>query len=157
MSPDLSVRTAGPGDRGAITDLVNRAFRVERFFVEGDRISASEVRDRFAAGRFLLAERGDVLIGSVYVELRGERSYAGLLAVDPTQQRTGVGSRLMVAAEDYARANGCRAMDLQIVNLRDELPAFYRRLGYVETGVAPFPSTVATKVPYHFITMAKTL
>jgi GNAT superfamily N-acetyltransferase len=157
MSSGPSVRIARLSDRDAITNLVNQAFRVERFFVEGDRISASEVRSRFATGRFILAERGDLLIGSVYAELRGERSYAGLLAVDPSQQRAGVGSRLMAAAEEYARANGCRAMDLQIVNVRDELLALYRKLGYVETGVAPFPSAVRTKMACHFITMAKTL
>jgi GNAT superfamily N-acetyltransferase len=157
MISELSIRIAGPGDVDAVTDLVNRAFRVERFFVEGDRIGAGEVRDRLATGQFLLAERGGLLIGVVYVELRGERSYAGLLAVDPSQQRTGVGSRLMAAAEDYARAHGCRAMDLKVVNVRDELPAFYRRLGYVEIGVAPFPSGVVTKMGCHFVTMAKGL
>ncbi len=157
MNSDVSLRDATPSDADAITNLVNLAFRVERFFVEGDRITAAEVRDRFASGRFLLAEKGDVLVGSVYVELRGERSYVGLLAVEPTQQRTGVGGRLMAAAEDYARANGCRNVDLQTVNVREELPAFYRRLGYVATGVAPFPSTVTTKLACHFVTMTKRL
>jgi N-acetylglutamate synthase-like GNAT family acetyltransferase len=157
MRAELSLRHATLSDVDAIANLVNRAFRVERFFVEGDRISASEVRDRLATGRFILAERDNDLIGSVYVELRGEQSYVGLLAVDPSQQRNGIGRRLMAAAEDCARANQCRSMDLRIVNLRDELPAFYRRLGYVETGVAPFPSAVTTKMACHFVTMAKTL
>jgi GNAT superfamily N-acetyltransferase len=156
-SSNLSLRNATVSDLDAITDLVNRAFRIERFFVAGDRISPSEVREHFATGVFFVAEQDRLLIGSIYVELRGERSYVGLLAVDPAQQRTGIGSRLMTAAEEYARANGCRAMDLQIVNVRPELAAFYRRRGYVETGVAPFPSAVTTKIDCHFITMMKSL
>jgi GNAT superfamily N-acetyltransferase len=157
MNAELFLRQATLSDVGAITNLVNLAFRVERFFIEGDRISASEVRNRLATGIFMLAERDNDLVGSVYVELRGEQAYVGLLAVDPAQQRTGIGRRLMATAEDYARANGCRSIDLRIVNLRDELPAFYRQLGYVETGVAPFPTGVTTKMECHFVTMAKTL
>jgi hypothetical protein len=48
-------------------------------------------------------------------------------------------------------------MDLRIVNVRQELPAFYRRLGYQETGTASFPSEVRTKLPCHFINMSKAL
>ena len=157
MSSNLSLRNAGAADVDAVTNLINAAFRVERFFIDGDRITASAVRDRLASGVFIVAETDDRLIASVYVELRGNTAYLGLLAVDPSQQRTGVGSRLMAAAEDYARGKGCRAVDLQIVNVREELSAFYRRFGYVETGVAPFPSAVTTKMECHFITMAKTL
>jgi hypothetical protein len=48
-------------------------------------------------------------------------------------------------------------MDLQIVNLREELPAFYRKLGYEETGTAPFPTDVVTKLPCQFVKMSKVL
>jgi GNAT superfamily N-acetyltransferase len=157
MPPDLAFHTAALSDANAITQLINLAFSVERFFVEGDRITAAEVRERFTTGKFLVVQRHDLLAGCVYVELRGDRSYIGLLAVDPNQQRSGIGARLMAVAEDYARANGCRAVDLQTVNLREELVPFYRRLGYVESGTASFPTSVRTKMPCHFVTMTKTL
>jgi len=54
-------------------------------------------------------------------------------------------------------ARNCEAMDLRIVNVRRELPAFYRYLGYIETGTAPFTHGVATKLPCHFIEMSKSL
>ena len=60
-------------------------------------------------------------------------------------------------AEDYARAAGCEFMDLRIVNLRAELPPFYRRLGYVETGTEPFAADAEPSQPCHFINMSKPL
>lgn len=48
-------------------------------------------------------------------------------------------------------------MDLQIVNVRQELPAFYVRLGYVADGTNPFPADVPTKIPCHFVKMWKAL
>ncbi len=43
------------------------------------------------------------------------------------------------------------------MNLREELPAYYTKLGYAETGASPFPAEVQTKLPCHFIEMSKIL
>jgi len=153
----MNLRPAKLDDSGAITELINKAFLVERFFVEHDRISEEEVRSLLSRGGFTLAESDLELVGCVYFELRGERAYFGLLSIDPARQRTGLGKRLIAAVEEQARAAGCRFMDLQTVNLRTELPPFYRRLGYRETGTAPFPAEVKTKLPCHFILMSKPL
>lgn len=143
--------------------VINSAFKVaEEFFCFEDRITLEEVERLFTTGKFLVAEaraRGDrVLVGCVYVELKdGDRSYLGLLSVDPSQQQSGLGSLLMTEAEKHCREMGCRVMDIWIVNLRTELTPFYQRRGYVETGTLPFPPEVQTKLPCHFITMAKPL
>jgi GNAT superfamily N-acetyltransferase len=153
-----STRIATPADAANITAIINAAFRIaEEFFVDGNRITQAEVEKLLEKGVFLLAETGDQLDGCVYVELRGERSYLGLLSVDPNRQQGGLGSLLMNAAESYCRERGAHFMDILIVNLREELPSFYRRRGYVENGTTPFPEDVETKIPCHFITMAKSL
>jgi GNAT superfamily N-acetyltransferase len=157
MDRDIHIRRAVLTDAQQITALVNLAFRVERFFVEGDRIDVERVRGLMEKGAFLLAEDADGLAGCVYVELRGERGYFGLLAVEPSRQRCGLGGRLAREAEDYARAAGCRAMGMQTVNVRTDLPPVYRKLGYLETGTAPFPSEVRSKLPCHFVVMSKPL
>lgn len=157
MTTEPIYRQANPADAEAIATIVNAAFRVERFFIDGDRTNPDHVRSLLQSGVFLLAESKDKLIGCVYVELRGERGYFGQLAVDPEQQKTGLGKRLVAAAEEYCRAAGCREMELQIVNVREELPGFYQRLGYRETGTAPFKSLNQPKVPCHFVKMAKPL
>jgi len=154
----ISIRIAASADAPRITDVINAAFRIaEGFFVDGPRISQAEVEQLLVKGAFLLAEADDKLNGCVYVELRGERSYLGLLSVDPSSQQGGLGSLLMLEAEKYCRERGSRAMDIYIVNLREELPAFYARRGYVENGTTPFPEDVVTKVPCHFINMSKPL
>ena len=138
--------------------VINLAFRAaESFFVEGDRITPEILQSMLDKGNFLLAEAAAGLVGCVYVELQGERAYFGLLAVDPARQHRGLGRRLIDEAENHARAGGCRIMDLRIVSVREELPPFYRRLGYVETGTAPFPAEIKSKLPCHFVLMSKPL
>jgi GNAT superfamily N-acetyltransferase len=153
----MKPRTAQLEDSENIARLVNAAFRPERFFIDADRTNPEKVRALLQKGEFLLAEEKDTLAGCIYVELRGERGYFGLLAVDPARQRSGLGSRLVAAAEEYCRAAGCQFMDLTIVNLRTELPGFYHRLGYVESGTLPFPSDQQANQPCHLVRMSKPL
>jgi GNAT superfamily N-acetyltransferase len=154
---EAGLRWAQADDVENLVRLINAAFVVERFFLERDRINPEKVRMLMVTGKFLLAEDAAGLAGCVYIELRGARSYLGLLSVDPERQRSGVGRRLMAAAEDHCRSAGSRAMDLRVVNLRAELPPFYRRLGYAETGTAPFAADAQPSRPCHFIEMSKRL
>jgi N-acetylglutamate synthase-like GNAT family acetyltransferase len=152
------IRSAQPADVETITRVINAAFqRAESFFIQRDRVDSAAVRRFLESGEFLLREDERGIAGCVYVEKRGERAYAGLLAVEPSRQGSGCGSQLMQAAEDHCRQSGCRHMDLRIVNLRAELPEFYRRRGYVQTGTSPFTAGIETKLPCHFINMTKPL
>jgi GNAT superfamily N-acetyltransferase len=154
---NLNIRFAQSADIGALAALINAAFRVEQPFIDGDRINPDGVRTYLQKGKFLLAEDAAGLAGCVYVELRGDRGYLGLLGVDPPRQGTGLGRKLMDAAENYFREVGCRAVDLRIVSARTPLPPFYRHLGYLETGIAPFAPDVPLKTLCHYILMSKTL
>ena len=151
----MTVRRAEVSEAAAVQRVINAAFNpAEAFFIDGDRIQLDEVRDHFEKGTFLVTE--DVS-GCVYVELRGQRAYFGLLSVDPARQGGGVGRRLISAAESYAREHGCGHMDIRVVNLREELPPFYRGLGYAVTGTEPFPAESPTKLQCHFVCMSKGL
>jgi len=137
--------------------LINAAFRVELPYIEGDRIDAAGVRSYMAKGKFLVAEDSTGVAGCVFVELRGDRGYLGLLGVDPSRQGTGLGRKLMDAAERYFREADCRVIDLRVISARMPLPAFYRHLGYFETGTAPFAPDVPVKLPCHYILMSKSI
>ena len=154
----MTIRKAEVLEAESIVSLINAAFLIEKFFVESDRIDLKEVMSYFAKGEFLvLTDDAGTSAGCVFVEQRGERAYFGLLSIDPARQRMGLGRRLVDASEDWARTRGCRHMDIRIVNLRQELPGFYNRLGYVETGTEPFTPQVPTLLPCHFVNMTKPL
>jgi len=157
LTHSAQIRFAEPSDAPAIASLVNVAFRLERFFIDAERTNPEKVTALLQTGKFILLFEDGVLAGCVYTEMRGERGYFGLLAVDPRQQRSGIGARLIAAAEQQCRATGCRFMDLTFVNVRQELPGYYRRLGYTENGTLPFPPEAVTKIPVHLVRMSKTL
>jgi len=153
----IRIRMAEPKDVELLARLINAAFVAEQPFIEGERIDPKGVREYMKKGKFLVAEDASGLVGCVYVELRGERGYLGLLGVAPARQGTGLGRKLMDAAENYFRAAGCRAIDLRIISPRTPLPAFYQRMGYTQTGTAPLAPDVPVKVPCHYILMSKQL
>ena len=154
----MQIRGATLADAESITSLINAAFRpAENFFIDRDRIGLEDVKSLLQKGSFLIADDSGFVVGCVYLERRGDRTYLGLLSVDPRRQKSGLGSTLMTASEKQCADAGCRFMDLQIVNLRTENHAFYLRRGYVETGTAPFPAELTTKMPCHFVKMSKPL
>jgi GNAT superfamily N-acetyltransferase len=154
----MVIRPSRDDEAEAVAALITLAYRVEDFFVTGDRTDASDVRRRMQHGEFLVLEnpRG-TLVGCVFVELRGDRGYFGMLSVDPARQGEGLGRALVTAAESRCRAAGCHEMEIEVVNLRTELPPFYRRLGYAPEGTRPFPSDARITQPCHFIVMTKLL
>jgi GNAT superfamily N-acetyltransferase len=155
----MELRFAESIDLPAITALINLAFSVEASFKAGERITGEEIRSLFRKGRFLLLEEDGTIEASVYVEVRGDRGYLGLLSTNPNRQRSGIGARLMGAAEEFARESGCRFMDLRTVNLRDELPVLYKKFGYQVTGKEKIDEDLQQNFtkPAHFVVMSKEL
>lgn len=155
---ERTVRRAGPDDAPAIAALVNDAYQVERSFKRGDRTTEAEVRRLLGEGSFLVLDHPESgLAASVFVSASGRRGRFGLLSVKPALQGLGLGRRLIGVAELFCRAQGCEVMELSVVNLREELPPFYRSLGYEECGTAPFPTEPGLERPVHFIVMEKPL
>lgn len=169
------VRTARVEEADVLASLINDAFVVEAFFKIGDRTSAEEVAALMrAGGEFLVIESlprrsGDLsaearsaqveaaAAGCVYLKCSGDRAYFGMLSIAPSRQRQGLGRLLIDAVEERARERGCRFMDIHIVDLRTELPPYYRRLGYIESGTLPFSEPERASRACSFIVMSKAL
>src|SRR5258707_12847081 len=157
-SGNIRIRQASDGDVEELTRLINAAFVVEQVVFDGNRVDDLGVRAYMSGGTFLVAEDSGGLAGCVYIETRDDRSYLGLLAVQPARQRTGLGRQLVAAAENLARESGSRAMDLRVISARGEqLSPFYQRLGYQFVRTEPFPPDLVAKVTSHYILMSKPL
>jgi GNAT superfamily N-acetyltransferase len=154
-----TTRLATHADVPALTRLINAAYAVEEFFIRGTRTTERELRDKLdAPGAAFLVIDGRTpaaLAGAVYVELRGDRGYFGLLSVEPAHQGEGLGRALVEAAAAHCRAAGCVALEIDVVNLRTELPAFYDKLGFRPVATAPFPAPEKLTQPVHLIVMSK--
>lgn len=153
------VRTAGPRDLTEILRIVNLAYRVEDFFINGDRITPADLRERFdrQEAEFLVVD-GAVpgqLTAAVHFEARDDHGWFGLLAVDPAAQGAGHARALIEAMEARCRTLMLARLVIEVVDLREELPPFYARFGFVETGRAPFPNAAKLTRPAGLVLMEK--
>jgi ribosomal protein S18 acetylase RimI-like enzyme len=152
MSADLQFRAAGEADVDAIVALVTRAYRgeasragwtTEADLLDGPRIAPEVLRADLARprSRVLLAEDGPALLACAHVADDGGVGYFGMFAVDPGHQRGGLGARVLAECERIAREEWrLPAMRMTVIDLREELIAWYQRRGYRRTGVhKPFP------------------
>lgn len=153
-------RWAASDDIPEIVRVINAAYRVEAFFIHGQRTDAGEIGAKLdtPGAAFLVVDGvNGTLAAAVLVEVRGERGYFGMLSVDPVRQKEGLGRRLVEDAEAHCRAAGCTVMDIVVVDLRTELPPYYERFGYRVTGTQPFHSPGKLKQPAYLVLMSKAL
>lgn len=156
---DLRIRPAMPEDAPRLIPLINSAFSVETF-LHGPRTDELRLGAAMEKGTILVGEdRRGRLLASIYTERRGTHGYAGMLAVDPEHQKSGLGRRMMEAAEDHFRTHGCDILEITVLSLRPELLPIYRRFGFVETGTEAFhyPHPLAPGLDCHCIVMEKPL
>jgi N-acetylglutamate synthase-like GNAT family acetyltransferase len=158
----MTVREATSEDIPELVRIINAAFRVEDFFVNGDRTNRVDIakRMRDPAVRFLVVDAAPDSTGlaaGVQVDVHEQRGHFAMLAVDPELQGRGLSRVLMNAVEEYCRAAGCEDLEIEVVNLREELPAFYVAMGFVSVDTAPFPDMSKLRREAHMVRMTKRL
>ncbi|WP_334178332.1 GNAT family N-acetyltransferase [Pseudoxanthomonas sp.] len=148
----LAFRAATADDIPSLVELVTSAYRgdvskqgwtTEADMLDGQRIDADVLRrdiDR-PGSRILLIERDGVLVACAHVAEEEGAGYFGMFAVRPDLQGGGVGKAALTEAERVAREEWrLPAMRMTVIDIRDELIAFYERRGYARTGIKkPFP------------------
>ncbi|MFH7597593.1 GNAT family N-acetyltransferase [Streptomyces racemochromogenes] len=148
----LSFRSAVEEDVPALVALVESAYRgdasragwtTEADFLDGQRTDPGGVGAIIADpdSRLLVVERGGELVACCQLEHRGDHAYFGMFAVRPGLQGVGLGKEVMAEAERRVRADWkVTEMRMTVVNVREELIAYYERRGYRRTGeLSPFP------------------
>ncbi len=142
-------------DAVMLAELINRAFSVEDFFLVQNHVDRAQVCKAAERGNFLLLEQEGRLIGTVYYTIQGNIGLLGMLSVEPELQGQGYGTYLVREAEQFLRKHGCLRAELRVVNLRQELLPFYRKLGYREIRLEPFPPEIPVRRLCHLIRLAK--
>jgi ribosomal protein S18 acetylase RimI-like enzyme len=155
-SAALHIRTATADDVDAIVALVETAYRgdasragwtTEADLLDGRRTGADDVAACIGRPRsvILLAERehddGSEPVACAHVADDEGAGYFGMFSVRPGLQGGGIGKRLLEHAERYVREHwSLQLMRMTVIDVRDELIAFYERRGYRRTGIIkPFP------------------
>jgi ribosomal protein S18 acetylase RimI-like enzyme len=149
---DLTFRPATLADIDVLVMLVTSAYRgdaskqgwtTEADMLDGQRIDPEVLRKDIERERSLIviAEREALLLACVHVAEDDGAGYLGMFSVKPDLQGGGVGKRLLAEAERIARDEWrLPAMRMTVIDIRDELIAFYERRGYRRTGITkPFP------------------
>jgi ribosomal protein S18 acetylase RimI-like enzyme len=148
----LAFRTATEADIDAIVALVTSAYRgessrdgwtTEADLLDGARIDPQVLRDDIArdGSRVLLAVCDGALRACAHVAIEGDAGYFGMFAVAPDLQGGGIGKQVLAECERIVRDDWrLPTMRMTVIDLREELIAFYQRRGYRRTGILkPFP------------------
>jgi ribosomal protein S18 acetylase RimI-like enzyme len=159
MTPQSSLqfRSATRADMEALIALVESAYRgdaskqgwtTEADMLDGRRTGADDIEACLNRpdSKILLAERplpdgGRELVACAHVAIEDGAGYFGMFSVRPNLQGGGIGKALLTEAERIAREEWqLPTMRMTVIDVRDELIAFYQRRGYRRTGVKkPFP------------------
>ncbi len=157
----MDTRYATSKDIPELVRVINLAYRVEDFFIDGDRTNAADVQARMEAPEscFIVvdSDKDDSLAAAVFVDIHDNRGHFAVLSVDPACQGKGLARLLIDAVEKHCRDAGCHSLDIEVVNLRLELPAFYEKFGFKPDGTAPFPSNEKLTRDAHLMLMSKPL
>ncbi|OON66220.1 GNAT family N-acetyltransferase [Hymenobacter sp. CRA2] len=166
MNSPVQLSTATAADISELEALVNRAYRgaagqvgwtAESHLLAGPRTDAAALAEllRTPEARILLArDAAQQLLGCVYLQLRADEVYVGLLAVAPERQASGLGKHLLAAAEAYGAQHRCRTATMTVLADRPELVAWYERHGYRRSGeTRPFPNDPQHGIPKQALTL----
>ena len=148
MTSDSSKHAAG-----LRLDVASEATPEDIRFLEESLIAFNVEKTGIADGKdlsiFLRAEDG-APVGGAYGWSWGGTCYIRYLCLAPGLREQGLGTVLMEAVEQEARARGCRQIMLETYSF--QAPGFYRKLGFVQIGDTPdYPQG------HRYLTMLKRL
>jgi ribosomal protein S18 acetylase RimI-like enzyme len=158
-------------DIASLNTLINSAYRgefskkgwtTEAHILEGSRTTEAElleiIQDKH--NTILKYSEHNKIIGCVLLKAKEIELYLGMLTVSPELQNSGIGKKLLQQAEVFAAKLGLPKIVMTVISVREELISWYKRNGYVDTGVRePFPVSdvfnPTTQEPLEFMVLEK--
>ena len=160
-------------DVPALNRLVNSAYRgdssrkgwtTEADLLDGTRTDENAIKSFFEEPDATILKYVDngKIVGCVRLERHDNALYLGMFAVDPEVQNKGIGRKILKGAEDEAKKQKCKSIDMTVISERTELIDWYKRNGYEQVGgkipmVFDNPSGGIPKKDLYFITLEKFL
>jgi ribosomal protein S18 acetylase RimI-like enzyme len=155
----------------SLNTLINSAYRgefskkgwtTEAHLLEGSRTTEVELLDIIQDASHTILKYSDngKIIGCVLLKVKANELYLGMLTVSPDLQNSGIGKKLLRQAEVFAVEMQLPKIVMTVITVREELIAWYKRNGYVDTGARePFPVSDVfnpiTKEPLEFMVLEK--
>ena len=124
----MEIRSYRPADRAALVALWQACKLVVPGANDPDADIDFCVRSRDAD--ILVGILGGRLVASAMVGHDGHRGWLYYVAVDPDQQKSGLGRQIVAAGEAWLKARGAPKSQLMIRETNTQVEAFYARLGY---------------------------
>jgi GNAT superfamily N-acetyltransferase len=129
----VRLRPAMPGDVRMLVPMINAAYdRTEHEVFPGSRRTERHDISQLIDG-IVIAEIGGGIVGCIHIDVSGDPAHYGLLAVDASLHRSGLGSLLVEHAETIATEAGAAAVRIETVKQAGLTP-FYERRGYCIIG-----------------------
>lgn len=136
---DVRIRAAQPEDLDELLDLYE-AVAAERVHIGGEapvdrprrKAAWLELMDPATPGTSLVAEAGDVIVGQLGISGSGRMELG--MWVAPAWRGRGVGSELVAAAIDYARAHDAYKISLEVWPHNAAAIALYEKFGFEREG-----------------------
>lgn len=163
----MQITKATIADASELTKLVNSGYRgesskkgwtTEAHLLDGIRIDEMAMIKYFQDPYITILKyvnHENKIIGCVYLEVKDERLYLGMLTVAPLLQANGIGRQLLHQAEIVATELNCKFIYMTVIKSRRELIAWYERRGYTATGeILPFHDGTRFGVPKEEIQLA---
>lgn len=138
-------------DTPILNTLINSAYRgetskkgwtTEANLLEGSRTTEEDLSKTIQDPKNTILKyiENNQILGCVLLIEKEYQLYLGMLTVMPEIQNSGIGKKLLHQAEIHALALGIPKIVMTVISVREELIAWYKRNGYVDTGKRePFP------------------
>ncbi|MFW2075306.1 GNAT family N-acetyltransferase [Acinetobacter gerneri] len=173
----MKYRFALNNDIPNLVRLINNAYRNnidkswtnETQYVSGSRITQDQLFEELNKPGFLLMviegpdTRSKQLIACIGITFYETYAEIGTFCIDSSFQQAGIGKTLLGRAEQFLQIynSNIKAINMYVLNVREELIQYYERRGYKKTGlIEDYPLDANLGMPLldlNLIEMQKTL